>query len=62
MVVGNISFGPAHTRIRLEDKHEQAVKLARQIEDDVLTKCDGDYKQAIHQLALRLANIITEAK
>lgn len=42
-------------RIAQELRQEELVKLARNIEDEFLTKAENDYKLCIHNMSLELA-------
>jgi len=43
-------------RIARELQQEEIVRLARNIEDETLTRHDNDYKETIHDLSLQLAS------
>jgi hypothetical protein len=45
-------------RIARELRQEEVIKLARHIEDRVLTKTDNDFRLAIHELSLELAELM----
>lgn len=42
-------------RIARELRQEQLIKLARNIEDEFLTRAEQDYKICIHNMALEIA-------
>lgn len=43
------------TRIARELRQDEVIRVARNLEDEALTKTDNDFRLAIHELAIMVA-------